>query len=61
MLGHTWINEPSPDLDCVGFQTLLARGVQWAASGHVTIPIPKDFPGPDHISLRPLKSLSEAS
>jgi type 1 glutamine amidotransferase len=61
MLGHTWINEPSPDLDCVGFQTLLARGVQWVATGHVTIPISKDFPGPDHISLRPLKSLDEVS
>jgi hypothetical protein len=57
MLGHTWAKEPSPDLDCVGFQTLLARGVQWAASGRVTIPIPGDFPGPDRISLHPLKSL----
>ena len=59
MLGHTWANEPSPDLNCVGFQTLLARGVQWAASRHVTIPIPPDFPGPDRISLHPLKSLRE--
>jgi len=54
LLGHTWANEPSPNLDCVGFQTLLARGVEWAASGNVTIPIPKDFPGPDKISLHPL-------
>jgi type 1 glutamine amidotransferase len=55
MLGHTWANEPSPDVDCVGFQTLFARGVQWAATGRVTIPIPSDFPGPDHISLHALK------
>jgi type 1 glutamine amidotransferase len=61
MLGHTWAKEPSPDMDCVGFQTLLARGVEWAASGRVTIPIPRDFPGPDNISLRPLKSLNEVS
>jgi uncharacterized protein len=54
MLGHTWANEPSPNLDCVGFQTLLARGVEWAATGRVTIPIPSDFPGPDKVSLHPL-------
>jgi hypothetical protein len=58
MLGHTWANEPSPNLDCVGFQTLLARGVEWAASGRVTIPIPPDFPGPDKVSLRPLNLYS---
>lgn len=46
MLGHTWTGEPNPNLDCVGFQTLLARGVQWAATGTVTIPIAADFPGP---------------
>jgi hypothetical protein len=58
MLGHTWAKEPSPDLNCVGFQTLLARGVEWAASGSVTIPIPRDFPGPDRISLHPLKCVT---
>jgi type 1 glutamine amidotransferase len=60
MLGHTWAKEASPDLDCVGFQTLLARGVEWAASGAVTIPIPRNFPGPDTISLHPLKATAEA-
>jgi len=54
MLGHTWAGEPNPDLDCVGFQTLLARGVQWAATGTVAIPIPSNFPGPEKISLRKL-------
>ena len=57
MLGHTWANEPSPDLECVGFQTLFARGVQWAASGQVTIPIPPDFPTADRISLHRLKAV----
>jgi type 1 glutamine amidotransferase len=51
MLGHTWVGDPCPNLDDVGFQTLLARGVQWAATGQVTIPIPPNFPGPDAISL----------
>lgn len=54
MLGHTWVGEPSPNLDCVGFQTLFARGVEWAATGRVTTPIPSDFPGPSSISLHPL-------
>jgi type 1 glutamine amidotransferase len=54
MLGHTWAGEPSPNLDCVGFQTLLARGVEWAATGTVTLPIPANFPGPEKVSLHML-------
>jgi uncharacterized protein len=54
LLGHTWAGEPSPDLECVGFQTLFARGVEWAASGGVSIPIPQNFPGPSRVSLNPL-------
>ena len=38
MLGHTWKNEPNPNLDDLNFQALLARGVEWAASGKVTLP-----------------------
>jgi len=38
MLGHTWKDEPSPNLDDVNFQALFARGVEWAASGKVTLP-----------------------
>jgi len=44
MLGHTWKGEANPNLEYVGFQTLLARGMEWAASGRVTIPVPTDFP-----------------
>lgn len=54
MLGHTWDGEPNPNLECVGFQTLFSRGVQWAATGSVSIPIPANFPGPNKISLRKL-------
>jgi len=39
MLGHTWRNEPSPDLANPWFRTLLLRGTEWAASGRVTIKI----------------------
>jgi hypothetical protein len=54
MLGHTWAGDPCPNLDSVGFQILLARGVQWAATGRVSIPVPANFPGPDKISLNKL-------
>lgn len=38
MLGHTWKNETNPNLDVVDFQRLLARAVEWAATGKVTLP-----------------------
>ena len=38
MLGHTWKNEPNPNLEDVYFQALVARGVEWAATGAVTMP-----------------------
>jgi uncharacterized protein len=37
MLGHTWKDEPNPNLDDVPFQALLARGAEWAATGEVTV------------------------
>ena len=40
MLGHTWLNEPNPNYKCLEFRALVARGVEWAASGKVTIPPP---------------------
>lgn len=54
MLGHTWKGEPNPNLECVGFQTLLLRGIEWAATGHVSTPVPPDFPKATEISLRRL-------
>lgn len=55
MLGHTWKNEEpnNPNLHCVGFQTLFLRGVEWAATGAVTVPLPPDFPTAEKISVRP--------
>jgi type 1 glutamine amidotransferase len=46
MLGHTWRGEENPNLRCVGFRTLLARGTEWAATADVTIPVPARFPSP---------------
>lgn len=55
MLGHTWKNEApdNPNLHCAGFQTLFLRGVEWAATGKVTVPVPADFPTAEKISVRP--------
>lgn len=33
MLGHTWKNEPNPNLASVEFRTILAQGIHWAATG----------------------------
>ncbi len=38
--------------ECVGFITCLLRGAQWAATGKVDIPIPKDFPTEQAVSAR---------
>jgi len=32
-------------MKCVGFQTTLNRGTEWAATGKVTQPVPGEFPG----------------
>ncbi|MGH9319283.1 MAG: ThuA domain-containing protein [Vicinamibacteria bacterium] len=61
-MGHRWFGaghgapgtpaENGPDaLHCVGFQTLLARSAEWAATGAVTIPVPAAFPSASQVSL----------
>ena len=49
-LGHVGSTDP---IHCVGFQTLLARGTEFAATGKVTIPIPDSFPTADKVSILP--------
>ena len=44
MLGHLWKGRPDTAMRCIGFQTLLIRGCEWAATGEVTYPVPDDFP-----------------
>jgi hypothetical protein len=45
MLGHQWHDQrDQAALDCVGFQTVFSRSVEWAGTRHVTIPVPPDFP-----------------
>jgi hypothetical protein len=39
-------------MQCAGFQTLLLRSAEWAATGKVTQPLPTDFPTEQTVSLR---------
>lgn len=53
MLGHCGGTvENNPSMQCAGFQTLLLRGTEWAATGKVTQPVPVDFPTATQVSLR---------
>jgi type 1 glutamine amidotransferase len=49
---HTPMGHDSVSMTCVGFQTVLTRGTEWAATGKVTIPVPADFPTADQIRQR---------
>lgn len=51
MLGHLWKNGPDTAMRCVGFQTMLIRGCEWAATGQVTYPVPRGFPTATEIKL----------
>lgn len=44
-MGHLWVGDKTFEaLHCVGFQTILARSTEWAATGKVTLPVPEGFP-----------------
>jgi type 1 glutamine amidotransferase len=47
-MGHVGGTAP---VHCVGFQTVIARGTEWAATGVVTIPVPQDFPTAEAVSV----------
>ncbi|MDR2954511.1 MAG: ThuA domain-containing protein [Prevotella sp.] len=53
MLGHTGETaENNPSMQCTGFQVLLLRGSEWAATGKVKQPVPADFPTETQVSMR---------
>ena len=53
MLGHAGPTlEDNPAMQCAGFQTLLLRGTEWAATGKVKQAVPKDFPTDKKTSFR---------
>ncbi len=40
-------------MKCIGFQTVVARGCEWSATGQVTLPIPENFPTAEKVSSVP--------
>jgi type 1 glutamine amidotransferase len=51
-MGHLWKDEIYPvSYRCIGFQTIVIRTTEWLATGHVTYPVPKNFPT-DNMSVR---------
>ena len=54
MLGHCGPTiENNPAMQCTGFQVLLLRGTEWAATGKVKQAIASDFPTSQKPSFRP--------
>jgi type 1 glutamine amidotransferase len=52
VMGHVGGNDITA-IRCIGFQTVMERGTEWAATGQVTIPIPENFPTADEVRLAP--------
>ena len=46
---HTTMGHSTVSMNCVGFQTTLNRGAEWAATGKVTQTVPAEFPGADKV------------
>jgi hypothetical protein len=53
---HTTLGHDTDAFEGVGFITTFLRGAEWAATGKVTIPVPKDFPGADKPASRSFKA-----
>jgi len=54
VMGHVAANSTDTTaIRCVGFETVMLRGTEWAATGKVTLPIPDNFPTADEVRLDP--------
>jgi type 1 glutamine amidotransferase len=49
---HTTLGLDDYSCEGVGFITTFLRGVQWAATGKVTLPVPADFPTSEESTSR---------
>ncbi|MFY9152265.1 MAG: ThuA domain-containing protein [Prolixibacteraceae bacterium] len=49
---HTTLGHDDYSCEGVGFITTFIRGVEWAATGKVTIPVPSDFPTAEESTSR---------
>lgn len=47
---HTPMGHDANAMRCYGFAATIQRGTEWAATGTVTIPLPKEFPTADKLS-----------
>jgi type 1 glutamine amidotransferase len=47
---HTVLGHADYSIKCVGFITTFQRGAEWAATGKVTLDVPKEFPTADKSS-----------
>jgi type 1 glutamine amidotransferase len=52
---HTPMGHDANAMRCVGFAATLQRGTEWAATGAVTLPLPKGFPTAEKASPIPAK------
>jgi uncharacterized protein len=50
---HTPMGHDANAMRCVGFASTIQRGTEWAATGKVTIELPKNFPTAEKSSLNP--------
>lgn len=51
--GHVWKGDVQPaGMRCAAVQTIIPCAVQWLAKKPITIPVPKDFPGTNAVSIR---------
>jgi uncharacterized protein len=52
---HTPMGHDANAMRCWGFAGTLTRGTEWAATGKVTLPLPKEFPTADKASPIPFE------
>lgn len=57
---HTVLGDDVQAMECTGFQTLLLRGCEWAATGSVSIEVPENFPPADEVVTVPFETGAEA-
>jgi type 1 glutamine amidotransferase len=50
VMGHV-MGDETVAIQCVGFQTVMNRGCEWAATGRVTLPVPQNFPSASETKL----------
>ena len=54
---HTALGHAVDAVNGLGFQVTFARGVEWSATGHVTLPSPKSGElSPINVSVRPVSA-----